>query len=133
MHIQKFVVQINKTNVKGYPVKSGLIFTTNNLSSIQKITLKKYQNWNQIKYNAFKKEIDSRSSEPLDFEPVAYFENTEQNNNFEIDYPRTRRFVVLLPNSMNSSTFKNAEISKSPIEIKHFGVFGRTYRYEEIN
>jgi hypothetical protein len=34
MNITKYSVKINKTPTKGFPIKTGLIFTTNHLSSI---------------------------------------------------------------------------------------------------
>lgn len=86
MNIDKFTVRSNATSKCGaYPIGSGIIFISDNLSSFEKtqpfhkFTLSDYNDWKQERMK------DPTPLKP--WEPVAYFEfDLDTSITFDIDF-----------------------------------------------
>ena len=127
MIVQTVTVHSNffSSTYSGYPIGSGLIFTSNYLahfdmtSPFNTMSEQEYQKWRQERAKT------NKVLEP--WEPVGSFQFNEESEVVTIDlhYKRPAKYIFLKPTSMR---FKPDSYSKffttSPLEIKFFGVTG---------
>ena len=105
----------------GYPIGSGLLFTSDHISSFYKS-----ESFHAMTTAEYKKWLQTRTA-VNPWEPVGCFEFDEKAETLhvELDYKREARYLFLKPTSMRSkpTNYMNNE-KNSPIELKFFGVKG---------
>lgn len=97
MNIEKLTVRSNTNSKCGaYPVGSGIIFISDNLSAFEhtipfhKFTLSDYNEWRQERLK------DPTPLKP--YEPVAYFEfENDTSITVDIDFQRPCKFIMMKP------------------------------------
>jgi hypothetical protein len=117
------------TSNGGYPIGSGLLFTSDHLSSFYKS-----ESFHTMTTAEYKKWLQTRNV-VNPWEPVGCFEFDEKAETLhvELDYKREARYLFLKPTSMRSkpNNYTNNE-KNSPIEIKFIGVKG-TVVHERVS
>ena len=118
----------------GYPVGSGLIFTSNYVSHLNipaqfhAMNHQQYLQWLQIR---------SQSHDELEpWEPVGSFEldGNSESATIELNCVKSAKYVLLIPtNARTKPENYSSHFLESPVEIKFFGVSGTVLEYSETD
>ena len=109
----------------GYPIGSGLIFTSNHLAHFDMTT--PFHDMNHQEYQTWLQERMKSDKELEPWEPVGSFLMDEKSEivTIELDFKRPAKYVFLKPTGMRSKPDNYTKFFKtSALEIKFFGVSG---------